>query len=176
MKKEAIIHFSSMVLFFIVLTVFKKYFAINYIFFWLGGVVGTLAPDIDHIIYLYRHPHELTSQRVNYMLQKKEIIATFELMAMTRSERKALIFHTFLVQVIFLLLVVWVLTSSGSLFGRGLVLSFALHISVDQIVDLLKTENLSNWVGRFQIQLTKEQSTLVVIGFLVLLVFFALFT
>ncbi|HTK03483.1 MAG TPA: hypothetical protein VL401_01815 [Alphaproteobacteria bacterium] len=55
-----------------------------------------------------------------------------------------LIFHTIFFQIIFLVLTFWILTSSGSLFGKGLVLSFALHLSVDQLAGLQEEKNLGN--------------------------------
>jgi len=37
------------------------------------------------------------------------------------------------------------MTSSTSIFAKGLVLSFALHLSIDQIIDLVEIKNLDNW-------------------------------
>ena len=174
-KKEALIHFGAALFFLLIVSLFKKYFAISYFGFWLGGALGTLAPDIDHLLYIYLlKPQEVTSQRVNYMMQKGEILKTFQLMISTRSERKDLVFHNLLVQSAFLVLVFWVLSSSGSLLGRGFVLAFALHLSVDQIVDFLQMDNINNWTKKLPIELTREQAALVAISFLVVLSFFAL--
>ena len=176
LKKEALIHFGSALLFLLVISLFKRYFSIGYIGFWIGGILGTLAPDIDHLLYLYLlKPQEATSQRVRYMFQKGEVLKTFQLMVSTRSERKDLVFHNLLVQSAFLVLVFWVLSSSGSLLGRGFVLAFGLHLSVDQIVDFLQMDNINNWTKKLPIELTREQAALVAIGFLVVLSFLALF-
>lgn len=71
----------------------------------------------------------------------------------TRTERKGLIFHTLFFQVIFLILTFWMLTSSGSPFGRGMVLAFALHLSVDQLMDLIDLKSFDNWFRFFPIEL-----------------------
>lgn len=125
---------------------FKHYFAWSYWPFVLGGLVGVFLPDIDHILYVwFVKPTDLSSQRVNYLVNKSELWRSIQLLYETRSERRGLIFHTVFFQVIFLILTFWMMSSSGSLFGKGLVLSFALHLSVDQIVDLTETSSFDNW-------------------------------
>jgi hypothetical protein len=52
----------------------------------------------------------------------------------------------------------WVLSSSGSLLGRGLVLSFMLHLSVDQFIDLKKMNSLSSWFKDLPYKLDLNQS------------------
>lgn len=83
------------------------------------------------------------------MLKRKEIWETVKFLAETRYERTKLIFHTATFQIIFMILTFWIITSSGSPFGRGLVLAFALHLSIDQIVDINETGGLSNWFKNF---------------------------
>ena len=116
-------------------------------------------PDIDHLIYvLFLSPQELTSQRIGFLWNKKEYKRMIELLYETRSERRGLVFHTIFFQLIFLVLTFWILSSSASLFGRGLVLSFALHLSVDQLVDLTEMKVLSNWTKGFSIDLDLKKS------------------
>lgn len=147
MKRELFIHFSFWFFFFVFVAIFKHFFALPYWSFWLGGIVGTLLPDIDHIIYFYFvAPTDLTSQRFNFLLQKKEIIRMITLLYETREERKNLIFHTAFFQVIFFIVTFWFLTSSGSLFGRGLVLAFSLHLAIDQLIDLTNLKSFDNWL------------------------------
>jgi len=149
-RREIFIHLSFLVSFFIFITLFKRWFTLEYWPFWAGGLIGTLLPDLDHVIYaLYLRPNDLNSQRVNYMIKRREIWETIKFLAETRYERTKLIFHTATFQIIFLVLTFWVISSSGSPFGRGLVLAFALHLSVDQIVDINETGGLANWFRDF---------------------------
>lgn len=109
--------------------------------------MGTLLPDLDHIIYFYFvRPTDLTSQRFNFLLQKKEIGRMLTLLYETRSERKELIFHSAFFQIIFFVVTFWFLTSSGSLFGKGIVLAFSLHLVIDQIIDLTSLQSFDNWL------------------------------
>ena len=146
MRRELFLHFAFWFAFFIFTSLAKQQFTLSYWPFWLGGILGIFLPDLDHLIYAYFvKPQELTSQRVGYLINKNDIKRTVELLYETRSERNGLIFHTVFFQIIFLILTFWIWSSSGSLFGKGLVLSFALHLLVDQIVDLTETGSFDNW-------------------------------
>lgn len=159
MRRELFIHFSFWLFLFVFIALARHYFALSFWQFWLGGVVGVILPDIDHLIYVYFvKPTDLTSQRVNYLLNKKQISRSVELLYETRQERKNLIFHTILFQAIFFALTFWMFSSSGSYFGRGLTLSFLLHLSVDQLIDLNDLKNLDNWFTNLPFKLSFEQS------------------
>ncbi len=147
MRRELFIHFAFWFSFFVFITLTRHYFSLSYWPFWLGGIAGIILPDIDHLIYVYFvKPQDLTSQRVGYLVNKKEIGRGVELLYETRNERKELIFHSVFFQVIFLVLTFWMISSSTSFFGRGLVLSFALHLSVDQTIDLTELKSFDNWL------------------------------
>ena len=150
MRREAFIHFSFLISLFIFISLAKKWLAIPYWPFWAGGLIGTLLPDLDHVIYaLYLKPQDLNSQRINYMIQKRQIWETIKFLSETRYDLTKLIFHTSLFQIIFMILTFWVVTSSGSPFGRGIVLAFSLHLLIDQAVDITETGGLSNWFKTF---------------------------
>lgn len=159
MRKELFIHFSFWFSFFVFIAIVKHYFAFADWAFWLGGIFGTLLPDLDHVIYFYFvSPVELTSKRFDFLAHKHEIKRMFELLYETRSERQGLIFHTIFFQVIFLILTFWMLSSSGSLFGRGMVIAFATHLSIDQLMDLTEMGNIGNWMKYLPFRLDLEQT------------------
>ncbi|MBI3397039.1 hypothetical protein HY045_01035 [Candidatus Woesebacteria bacterium] len=177
MKKELAVHFVSMVVLFFLIALFKQTFNLNVIWFFVGGVLGTFLPDVDHFIYIYYlAPQELTSQRATTMLGRGNVWAALDLLTDTRYERSKLIFHTVVFQAVFTLLAFLVVTSSGSLLGKGLVLAFLLHFVVDQFIDLIKIETLTNWFSSLNINLTKEKMTLFwVFNLIVVLLFGFLF-
>jgi hypothetical protein len=174
-KKDLLTHFTFLIAFFIFISLFKSWLALSFLPFWIGGILGTLLPDLDHLIYVYLlKPHELTSQRVNSLIASRNIVKTWNLLASTRSERTELIFHTVSFQLIFLIFAFLVVTSSGSLLGRGLVLAFSLHILIDQAIDLIETDNLDNWFRKLPVSLNTRQRhwylavtlvTLLILGF-----------
>src|SRR5258706_3522351 len=153
MRRELFIHFAFWLSFFIFITLAKSYFSLAFWPFWLGGIFGTVLPDLDHVIYFYfLSPRDLTSQRFNFLIQKHEIKRMLTLLYETRGERRGLIFHSVFFQIIFMILTFWMISSSSSLFGRGLVLAFALHLSIDQIMDLTDIGTFDNWVKMFPIK------------------------
>lgn len=173
MRKELFLHFAYWFSFFVFITLARHYFNLGYWPFWLGGITGIFLPDIDHVIYIYFvKPQELTSQRVNYLLDRHNLRRSVELLYETRTERHSLIFHSIFFQLIFLILTFWMMSSSGSLFGRGLVLSFALHLSVDQIVDLTELGSFDNWFTNLPVRLDLKQSQIYwLISLLIVLIF-----
>ena len=159
MRRELFIHLSFWFSFFVLLSLVKHFLSLSYWPFWVGGAIGVFLPDLDHLIYVYFiKPTDLSSQRVNYLVNKRQLWRSIQLLYETRSERRGLIFHTIFFQIIFLVLTFWIMSSSASLFGRGLVLSFALHISIDQLVDLVDMKNLGNWLKFLPVTLDLTKS------------------
>jgi len=176
MRRELFLHFAFWFAFFLFVTLARRYFNLGYWPFWVGGLLGVFLPDLDHIIYVYFvQPQELTSQRINHLVDKKEIKRSVELLYETRGERRGLIFHTILFQIIFLILTFWMMSSSPSLFGQGLVLSFARHLSVDQVVDLIEVGSLNNWFKDLPFQLDLKQSKFYWMATTVLILIFGFF-
>src|SRR4030066_2287279 len=105
------------------------------------------------------------------MLGSRLVVATHQLLAETRYERTKIIFHTATFQLIFTVLAFWVLTSSGSILGRGLVLAFLLHMLVDQIVDLTQTGGLATWFRNFPLILEGREKQYWLANLALLLIF-----
>ena len=161
MKKEFFIHFAFAVSFFVFVSLVRGWISLSYWPLWIGVFIGTILPDIDHLIYIYfLSPYELTSQRVSYMLNKRQVWDSFKLLVETRAERKNLIFHNAGFQLLFIVITFLVVTSSGSIFGTGLVLAFSLHLLVDQLVDITQVGSLENWFAPFKIYLDSQKTKL----------------
>lgn len=176
MRRELFIHFAYLIPLLIFVSLVKGWLNLSYWPFWLGGVVGTILPDVDHFIYIFfLRPYELTSQRAAAMLQKRDIIATLRLLSETRYERTKIIFHTATFQAIFVILAFLVISSSGNVFGRGLVLAFLLHLIVDELVDLREVGNLNNWIKDFPLLLTGREKLFVSVNIAILLLFAFIF-
>lgn len=159
MKRELSIHFVYWLIVFALIVLVKQYFSWFYLPFIIGGLLGVILPDLDHLIYVYFiRPQDLTSQRVNYLLNKSEVIRSVELLYETREERKELIFHTLLFEGILLVLMFWMLSSSSSMLGRGLAISFMLHLAVDQFIDLKNIGNMDTWFKNLPFKLDYMQS------------------
>jgi len=170
MRRKIFIHFSFWFSFFVLISIVRNHISLSYWPFWVGGLIGTVMPDLDHLIYvLFLNPHELTSQRVGSLLKRKEFFRVTTLLYETRDERKNLVFHTFLFQLIFFVLTFFVISSSGSIFVSGMVIALSLHLIVDQLVDIFDIKTLSNWGTLFSSELSYRNSKLYVMGAFLLL-------
>jgi len=176
MKKEIFVHLSFLVSFLIFVSLLKGWLSLSSWPFWVGGILGTILPDIDHLLYVFLlRPQELTSQRVSHMVGKRDLLGSMNLLAETRAERTKLVFHTATFQLIFLVLTFFVLTSSGSLLGRGIVMAFSLHLLVDEAVDFTEMGSLSNWFRNFPASLDLGKQRIYWWASVILLLFFAFF-
>lgn len=172
LRKELITHFSFTVSFFVIITIFRRWFDLYYLPFWIGGILGTIMPDLDQLIYIYfLKPTETGSQRITAMLDRRDVMGALKSLSEARYQRNKLIFHTAQFQLIFLVLTFFVISSSGNYFGWGIVLAFSLHLLIDEVVDLMETKGLKNWFTELPIELDKEQRRwYLVVNFLILLV------
>lgn len=171
-----------LLVFFVAAVLVKRIFNLGAIELFLGGLVGLYLPDLDHLIYVYiLRPTDLTSQRVRAALAESKFSYALSIICDTHNERGKLIFHTALFQLVFFVLSFLVITSSGSLFGRGLVLAVLVHLLVDQWIEMnwgrgtkavpqnivfgqeqssQLSPGLGNWFSDFGIVLEKKQEKL----------------
>lgn len=104
---------------------------------WLGGAIGTFFLEIDHVLYLFAYPDEPVSFRAREYFRQNKLKEVFFLLFNTAGERVRLTFHSAFFQVIFWVTCLFVLTSTGSLFGAGLVLAAGLRLLVWELACLL---------------------------------------
>lgn len=175
MRRDLFIHFTFWFFFFLFISFFRNTLILSYWPFWVGGVVGVILPDVDHLIYvLFLKPQELTSQRFHFLLERKEMVRSVELLYETTGERSGLIFHSIFFQLIFFALTVLVFSSSAPLFAKGLVLSFLLHLSVDQLTDLKEVGNLQGWIQSSSLSVSSSISKVYLIGTIILICVFSI--
>jgi hypothetical protein len=148
-KKEITSHLLITLAWLIIISLLRWSWQWNLIWLWLGAFIGTFLIDLDHFIYLFfTNPHELTSQRAQRLWEQKHlkelIILTFD----TSEERIKLAFHNVLFQLILLVLCFFVLTSTGNLFGAGLVMAMTLHLLKDELHEWWsgREERLKEWL------------------------------
>lgn len=148
-KKEFLSHFFITLIWLLIITLLRWSWQWNLIWLWLGGFIGTFLIDLDHFIYLFfTNPHELTSQRAQRLWEQKHLKELVILTFNTTEERIRLAFHNVLFQLILFILCFFVLTSTGSLFGSGLVMSMALHLLKDEFHEwqVGREERLGQWL------------------------------
>lgn len=145
-------------------TFFKGWITTAAIPLWIGGLIGIFLPEIDHLIYAYfLRPHEYDSQRIQRMMSQGQVAQSVQMGTETRSNKNNLIFHNLTFHFIFSLFALFVISSTGSLLGRGLVLGFLVNLLVDQYFDYRQFGDLNNWFSQIKMSLTHDQSKLFLI-------------
>ncbi len=159
MRKYLYTHLIFLIVVFAVVTLIKRWFSLGYLAFWAGGILGTFLPFLDQLVYVFfLRPQDLDSLRVREILAKKQVYKAIEFIFATSKERDNLIFHTAFMQIFFLIFAFWVVSSSGNLFGKGLVVGLVLSLSTDQFRDLLEKGQINSWFSDFKISLSREKA------------------
>lgn len=176
MRKLLITHYLYVTVFFVCVTIIERYFSLSYYPLWIGAAIGAILPDIDHLIYTYiLRPGEFSSQKAAQMIEKRSFWQAMDFLATTRIDRKDLIFHNSMFQMLFVVFAYLIVSSTVNLFGHGLVLAFLLHLAIDQVIDLVQVGNINHWFTRFKFTLNKQQETLYWVVNLVIIFVLALF-
>ena len=92
----------------------------------------------------------------------------------TAGRRTRQIFHTAHFYLTFTALTFFVITSSNSLFGRGIVLGFCLSLLVTKYFDFRDLGNLDHWFDKLGLRLDKKQQKWYLIASLAVLLIFGL--
>ncbi|KKQ85007.1 MAG: hypothetical protein UT08_C0011G0025 [Candidatus Woesebacteria bacterium GW2011_GWB1_38_8] len=176
MKKDVLTHFTFAIALFTLITVFKGWLELTYLAFWIGGIIGTLLPDVDYLIHVYvLNPTDSESQKTSSLVSQKQFGKTWDLLTRARYGNSELLFHSVLFQILFWLFTFLVITSSGSLLAKGIVLAFSLHLIIDQASDLIETGTLEIWFKKMPFNLDAKQKKLYLVGNILLLIIFSSF-
>lgn len=102
------------------------------IWLFVGSLLGYFLMELDHLVHLLvLKPNELTSQRFLSYLKLRDIGAAFKLIQITIDERRGtLLFRQEFFQYIFYLLSYILITSSGNLFAKGLILGVVVNFAI----------------------------------------------
>ncbi|HLE48938.1 MAG TPA: hypothetical protein VI819_02830 [Patescibacteria group bacterium] len=152
-------------------TVLKRWYNLNYVLVWLGALLGFYLPNIDYILYAFViRPQNSLSLEIKSLIKNKKFLKIGDV-AKDLTQFEKLIFHTAYFQVIFLVLTFFVVSSSGSLFGKGLVYAASLKLLLEQIWEFRKNKNLSYWFSEMNLELSSDQTKayLLSVGFALLL-------
>lgn len=165
MSKVEFNKFIGLILLLILLTLIKRWFNFSFALVWLGVIAGYYLPFIDYLFYAYiLRPDSEVSKNIRSMISIRNLISIKKVKELiiyineTREQREKLIVHTAYFQVVFMLLTFYVLSSSGSLFGRGLVYGFSLKLLVGQVLQFLQTKEISKWFSEMPISMDQHKT------------------
>ncbi len=92
----------------------------------------------------------------------------------TRQERKRLSFHSVVFQVVFPVFAFFVLTSTGSMLGAGLVMALYLRTLEEQFNDFRKVGNIKGWFWQVKAEVPHRIQVLYYLGMIVFFVLLSL--
>jgi hypothetical protein len=103
----------------------------NWIWWVLGVIIGVLILFADRIVYTYSYPGAQISQQFAWYIKEKKYMSALDLLDVRRLEQERLSFRSSLFMAIWVPLSFFALTSTTSLFGKGVVMGLMLHILTD---------------------------------------------
>lgn len=135
--------------------------------------MGAVILESDYLFQAFLVQPELPiSQEAKTLAKEGKYQAAVTAVYDHTAEFKKLTFHTLFFQVIFFAFSFFVLTSSGSVFGQGLVLCVLLHLLKEQVEEIKQNHKLSDgWFYRLNISLS-EQRQKIYLGVVVLIFLF----
>jgi len=143
-------HWQIFVLYFGVITVLRILggnISFDLINWWIGGLIGMWFVIVDRVAYVYfTRPHEQLSIQVKGLVNQRRYVEALRLINHRKDEQKNLAIRSVLFVGVWILLALFVLTSSGSLFAVGLVMGVGLHLLYDMVVDLNDIGKLRSWL------------------------------
>jgi len=145
-KKELHSHLKVTIIYFGFISLFNFRLGFGLFLLWVGALLGTFLLDLDHILFGL-DPSNKTwwAEKFRFLWQKKDFKEAICHLVETHLEHNRLIFHSVLFQPILLFLAFFVLTSTGSLCGSGLVMSMNLHLLKDEWECFLEDRDI-NWL------------------------------
>ncbi|HBD02311.1 MAG: hypothetical protein UX38_C0003G0030 [Microgenomates group bacterium GW2011_GWC1_46_16] len=97
----------------------------------VGVIIGVLVLFLDRVVYTYSYPGAQISQQFAWYIQQRKYGSALSLLDVRRMEQERLTFRSALFMAIWVPLAFFALTSTGGLFGKGVVMGLMLHILMD---------------------------------------------
>ena len=152
-RREGFNKFIAVVVLLVILTLTKGWYNFSYALVWFSVLIGYYLPFFDHLFYAYVvRPDLEISRNIRSLVSIKKIKNLISYVNETKDQREKLIIHTAYFQAVFSLLTFFILSSSGSLFGRGLVYGFCLKLFVEQLYEYFTKKDLSRWFTEMNIK------------------------
>lgn len=100
---------------------------------WLGGLVGWLMVWLDCLVYIYwLHPETQVSQYIRYHFDRKNFKVGWRLLEQRQGEMEELTLRSALFQIAWVILALFALTSTASIFGKALVMGLGGRILLEE--------------------------------------------
>ena len=145
-KKEAPLYSAVLIIYLSAITVLRWQLQWQMLLFWLGGFFGLVLYNLDHLVYLlWQAPDGPTAVKFRQLIRERRLKEGVFLLSETCQERKNLVGHSVIFQGVLVVLTFFALSSSASLFGKGMVIGLFLYSLTNQGLLLAEGKDLSSW-------------------------------
>ena len=172
-KKELTTHFLLTFIYFTIISLFNFHLGFSLLFLWLGALLGTFLLDFDHVLVAFDKENKTWwAEKFRFLWQRKKYKEAIFHLAESHLEHSHLVFHSALFQPVLLFLAFFILTSTGSLLGNGLVMSVNLHLLKDEWHSFLEKGNIDFlfWQIKKKIDRDSQRVYLIVASFFFFLI------
>lgn len=172
-KKEAPIYSAVLLIYLVLITIIGWRIEWRTGFFWLGGFVGMLLYNLDHLVYLlWQNPETSTSAELQRLLKERRFKEALNLLSTTAGQREQLVGHSVIFFSVLIILTFFTLSSTYSLFGKGLVVGLYLYAVVNQGLLLIRSRDLSSWFWQVGLKPNYKGQAFYFLGLVLILIYF----
>jgi hypothetical protein len=173
-KKEAPIYSAILIIYLVIITILRWQLKFEMFLFWLGGFFGLLLYNLDHVVYLlWQSPEEPTALKFKQLISKRRFNQSLDLLSVTCQERKQLMAHSVIFQGALVVLTFFALSSTASLFGKGMAIGLFLYSLINQGLKLAREEGLGDWFWQLGIRLSSTGEAFYFLSLVVIFFFFS---
>lgn len=174
-KQEWLVKISLLLALLASISLYRGLLDLSILPLWIGGILGLLMPDLDKLYYTY-----VVNPKTKNNLSKDQFLANrdeFENKVYDDAKNSSLVtlFHTANFQLFFVVLGFFVVSSTASMLGKGVVVGFLLHLLVEQVMTYLRSKNIDAWFRNFVVGLDANQKRVYLVANGLAILFFAFF-
>ncbi|MDP3954815.1 MAG: hypothetical protein Q8Q15_00440 [bacterium] len=132
--KSTINNLAAAIFYAALVTLLGRHFQPEFLFFWLGVIGGVFVLYFDPLFTAYFGSAITSStQEIKQLIEQKKFPAAVGKIFVEHKTQEQPILHSAFLQCILMLLSFYVITSSGSLLGSGLIMGMVIHLLQEEI-------------------------------------------
>jgi hypothetical protein len=153
-------------LYFLMISLWRYHWGFNLPWLWLGGILGLELEWIDRWIYIYwTRPEDQLSIYFKHLIKQKQYKIAIKTVISRGNEQCHLVSKSVIFLLIWVVIAVYVATSTGSILATGLVLGSGLKLGMNIIADWRQPEKLKKWLFWQIKREVSSQELRLVVGF-----------
>jgi len=174
LKRKIEIYSAVLLVWLVAVTLIRWRFTWDLIPLWLGGFFGLAIYGLDHLIYFFwQEPEPSLVEKLRGLVVARRFKEILAFLVETAPNRTRLVGHSVIFQGVLVVLAFFALSSTASLFGKGMAMGLFLYSLINQGSLLLNKKSLKSWFWQVEIKLSDNGE---VFFYLSLVLIFLLFS